>query len=245
MHYNTGSELNKGLPIPLYYQLKESLKKRIVSKEWKPGTKIPTESEICEMYDVSRVTVRKALEELQLDGYLDKKQGKGTFVRDTAIEQKLSKFYSFSEELNKRGLKEQTRIIKFEPVHPADFIAEALQIHTSLTTYCISRVRLVGEEPYAFEKSYIPTHLAKGLTEQMIAEKGLYNSLAFLGVQVDSATEKFRAINLDTDTAQLLGVQPHEAAISMIRVAYSGTKRVEYCDSAIVGDFFSYTVELK
>lgn len=237
--------VDKNLPMPLYFQLKESLRRRIVSKEWKPGAKIPTEAEICQLYNVSRITARKALEELQQDGYLDKKQGKGTFVRDNAIEQKLSKFYSFSEELKKRGLHESTKIIRFEAFVPEEKIAATLGLGQFQKTYCVSRIRLVDGNCYAFEQSYIPLHLAENLTQQMVSAGGLYRSLAALGVSVNAATESFRAINLDAATAGILGVQVGEAAISLLRIAYSGAEVVEYCNSIVIGDFFSYTVELK
>ena len=79
----------------------------------------------------------------------------------------------------------------------------------------------------------------------MVAGRGLYASLASLGITVDSAVEKLRAINLDAETAGLLAVRVDEAAIYLIRTAFCGPTTVEYCISTVVGNFFSYTVELK
>lgn len=245
MEYAEAAELNKNLPVPLYFQLKESLRKRIATRQWKPGRQIPTEAEICQMYAISRITVRKALQDLQDEGYLEKKQGIGTFVKTNTIEQKLSKFYSFSEELKKSGRMEKVTVYGFETVPADDEVAAGLHIMPGQSVYRIRRIRSVEGTPYAYEISYIPHQLADGLTADMVSGKGLYTSLASLGVTVDSAVEKLRAINLEEGTAELLGVRVDEAAILLIRTAFCGPTTVEYCVSTVVGDFFSYTVELK
>lgn len=245
MVHDVVPDINKDLPVPLYFQLKEALRKRIAAKEWKPGRRIPTEAELCEMYNVSRITARKALEELQNEGYLEKKQGKGTFVKNTIIEQKLGKLYSFSEELKKSGVQEITRMIEFEVVAADEEVATGLHIGLGEPVFKISRLRLADETPYAYEISYIPHRLAEGLTEQMVSGGGLYRSLGTLGISVDSAVEKLRAINLEQETAWLLETRADAAAIYLIRTAGCGPVTVEYCVSTVVGDFFSYTVELK
>ncbi len=237
--------VDKHLPVPLYFQLKESLRKRIAAREWKPGKKIPTEAEICQMYDVSRITVRKALDELQQEGYLEKRQGKGTFVTSRSIEQKLSKFYSFSEELKSRGLTEKAVGVSFCEMDATAALAEALHVEPHSRLYEIRRIRMVDDTPYAFEISYIPVHLAPGLTEEMVGSRGLYRSLAYLGNSVDNAVEKIRAVNLDKTVAGLLGVRAGEAGIYLVRTAASGSTIVEYCTCTVLGDFFCYTVELK
>ncbi|MEG1012021.1 MAG: GntR family transcriptional regulator [Ruthenibacterium sp.] len=238
-------QINKDLPIPLYFQLKEVLRNRIIAQEWKPGKKIPTEAEICDIYSVSRITARKALDELRLDGYLEKKQGKGTFVRNNGIEQKLSKFYSFSEELKSRGLAEHANILQFKTVKATATVAEKLRLAPEENVFCLKRIRFVDDVPYAYEISYLPIRYLEPLTAEMIGSAGLYRSMASLGTSVDNATETMRAINLDAKVAGFLGAKTADAAIYLVRTAYSGQTPVEYCTSTIKGDFFSYTVELK
>src|SRR5665647_3212360 len=97
--------LNVKLPTTLYFQLKEQLMSRIAMKEWNPGDKIPNEHALCHEYGVSRITVRQALTDLEREGYIIRKQGKGTFVTFPRIEQNLTSFYSFSDEFKKRGFK--------------------------------------------------------------------------------------------------------------------------------------------
>ncbi|MEG0305549.1 MAG: GntR family transcriptional regulator, partial [Oscillospiraceae bacterium] len=185
--------INKKIPVALYYQLKESIYKKIISQEWKPGSKIPTESAICAACGVSRITVRKALEELQNEGYLRKVQGRGTFIEKKAIEQKLSKFYSFSEELKQKGLQEHAELISFACIPAENGLEKHLNLEPGTFVYCIERVRYIGDEAYAIEKSYIPQEYAQALNGEMVRENGLYKSLNSCGIFLNSATEQFSA----------------------------------------------------
>ena len=229
---------------PKYVQIKDSIKHRILSKELPAGYRIPTESELCDIYGVSRITVRKALEELQGEGYFNKVQGKGTFVSKGLMTQRLSKFYSFSEELKKRGLKEYASVLKLSTVEADEHSAEKLQILPGEKLWRIYRLRCTDEMPYAIETSYTPLSLTPGLTKELVNKNGLYKTMASFGVNVDSASEHFMAVNLRKDQAKLLDVREDAAAIRLVRVAYSGSQAVEYCISIVRGDFFNYSVEL-
>ena len=237
--------INKDLPVALYYQLKENIRKKILAKEWKVGNKIPTELEICKACGVSRITVRKALEELQNEGYLYKIQGRGTFVRKNSIEQKLSKFYSFSEELKQKGLKERAELIAFERMSADEDLAKYLQVESGTPVYRIERVRYIDAEAYAVEQSYIPEDCAPELTGEMVQANGLYRSLHSFGTYPDGAVEQFSAKNLTAAEAAMLGAKEGEAAIELRRTTYSDIHVVEYCSSVVKGDVFSYTVELR
>lgn len=229
---------------PKYIHIKEEIQRKILSKEWPDGSQIPVEAEFCEIYGVSRITVRKALEELQAAGYLEKLQGKGTFVRCKPVEQRLYKFYSFGDELRKKGHQETAELLGFSRMRADGKIAAELGIQDGETVWCITRLRKIETGPYAIEQSYIPSRLVPDLSPEHINANGLYRSLAELGVQVDSARETFRAINLNKDQSKWLGVRIDSAAISLTRTAYSGSLIAEYCVSVVRGDFFSYSVEL-
>lgn len=230
---------------PKYVQIKEAIRKKIVSKEWADGCRIPVEAEFCEMYGVSRITIRKALEELQNEGYLVKIQGKGTYVQNQTHEQHLSKFYSFREELNKRGMEEEAVVLEVSIVDAAEEIASKLEIEPGQSVFRIHRVRRTEHGPYAIETSYIPYYLCKTITKQKIQEDGLYRTLANSGLTVDSAKETFKAINVNKEQSNLLDVRIDAAAIALTRKAYSGPYVVEYCVCVVRGDFFRFSVELK
>ena len=229
---------------PKYVQIKEDIRRKILSKEWVDGCRIPVEAEFCEMYGVSRITVRKALSELQAEGYLVKIQGKGTYVRRQMHDQHLSKFYSFNEELSKRGVKEKAEVLELSVVAASGEIAAQLEIEEGASVIRIYRIRSTEHCPYAIETSYIPSSLSVTMTEQIINENGLYRTLAQNGVIVDSARESFMAINVNKEQSILLDVRINAAAIALTRTAYSGTQAVEYCICVVRGDFFRFSVEL-
>jgi GntR family transcriptional regulator len=238
-------EINKSLPIVLYQQLKDSLLRKIISDEWRPGSRIPSESEICELYGVSRMTVRQAVNELARDGYLEKKQGKGTFVLKKTIEQKLSKFYSFSEHLAIIGKTESSKLLSFSLIEADPSISSELRVANGVGVFKIVRARYVDDTPYAYECSYITERFAPGLTGEMIEANGLYKTLNSFGVYMSSATERFKAVNTTNEISNILQVKRNDAAISLDRITYCGFDVVEFCQSVIRGDTFSYVVELR
>src|SRR5690606_31151647 len=138
---------------------------------------------------VSRITVRQALRELENDGYLYRKQGKGTFVAAPQIEQRLSKFYSFSEELRKMGRTPSTQILDFKLKTVDDFLTEHLQITKDDSVFEITRLRLADQEPFAYETSFIPYQICPQLTQEKVAAHGLYKAMALEGITPNKASE--------------------------------------------------------
>jgi GntR family transcriptional regulator len=202
--------------------------------------------QLCKIYDVSRITVRKAVEDLVLGGYLVRQRGKGTYIRVEHIENKLSKFYSFSESLRAMGINEVAEVLAFEEVAASTKIAKELQLFPpNINVYKITRLRSVNDVPYAVEASYIPTALFKSMTAQAVSEKGLYNSMRALGVAPIRAKETFHAATMSGLEARLLQQDISTPVMHIDRVTYNGSKVVEFCHSTIRGDFFTYSVELE
>ena len=102
------SKLNSDASKPLYEQLMQKIKNSISNGELQVGTRIPAEQEMCSSYGVSRITVRKAITELEKQGILEKKQGKGTFVTVPAIRRKLHEVNSFHDTCRMNGKKPST-----------------------------------------------------------------------------------------------------------------------------------------
>lgn len=237
--------IRKDVPIALYYQLKEEIRRKILSNEWKEGSKLPSEKDICEIFGVSRTTVRKAVDELEAEGYLVKRQGRGTFVKQKSIAQKLHKFYSFSEELKGLGIKETAKMVIFKEIIPEISIKKALQLSAEERVFWIKRVRYMDEKAYTVENSYIPVKYVPGMTQELVETNGLYKTLNLFQVYPERATENFSAVNLSHEDACAMKLKAGEAAIYLTRTTYSGVNIIEYCHSVVRGDVFQYTVELK
>lgn len=238
--------LDERSPVSLYYQLKEILIKKIKDGEWPVNTKIPTERELCEMFKVSRITVRQALDEMENEGFLYRKQGKGTFVTTPKLEQRLNNFYSFSEEIKKMGSRPDAKVLSFEVIECSGAVCQNLELNKGAKVYAIKRLRLADDEPFTLEISYIPYEMAVGMKKEEVEENGLYNTLKnTFGIFPDEAIETFEAVQVPADDALHLKVKKNTAALKLERVTRAQGRVVEYCVSMIRGDRYKYQVFLK
>lgn len=214
-------------PVTKYYQLKDILVKNIQDGKWPPQSRMSSENELCEAYNVSRVTVRKAIDLLVQEGYVYTIKGKGTYVKGKYIEQPLTHFYSFREDLRSRGVSTYSTMRHFDIV-PADArLAADLNIRQDDNVFCIERIFFAGEQPYAREFSYIPCAICPELHAQQVQSLGLYNSLKKYNIIPTRANEKLKAILLDQETAGMLDQRQNDAAIYLTRITYHNNVVIE------------------
>lgn len=241
------NRLDENSPVSLYYQLKEVLLAKITNRDWKPEEKIPTEHELASTYNVSRITVRQALAELEKNGYLTRKQGKGTYVSVPKIEQNLASFYSFSEEFRKRGLKPSSRVLEFQLVVADAEMAERLKLQgAGEQVYYIKRLRFADESVVALESTYLPAKFFQGLTDVEIEEKALYDIMRDKYSVIPSSAEEFiGAANLSEKEAVYFQQKKGLAVLDLERFAYSVQGCIEYTHSFVRGDIFRFSIRLK
>ncbi|MDR0876784.1 MAG: GntR family transcriptional regulator [Treponema sp.] len=161
------------------------------------------------------------------------------------FEQKLSKFYSFSEALKKKGKNEHVKMLSFDIVKLEAAAAGHFGLDENARFYKITRLRMVDDTAYTVETSLIPHELCPHLTEKNIIEKGLYNSMADDDVVPKRIVEKFRAAAIKPYEAKYMDLKAGTPAIHLERTTYDSSKIIEYCVSIVRGDFFTYTVEMK
>lgn len=162
-------KIDKNSKIPLYIQLADIFIEDI-EKNMHENDKLDTEREISKQYSLSRVTVRQALDYLQKNGYIYKIQGKGNFVAERTMEQNLTKFYSFSEDMRKKGKVPTTEILTFEIVELDEKIASKLKLRENDLVYKIARIRLADGVPMIYEISYLPYNRFEDLNKKMLEE---------------------------------------------------------------------------
>lgn len=137
---------------PLYQQIKEKLRESILKDELKPGEKIQTEQELIAGYNVSRITVRNAIAALVDEGYLIKKQGKGTFVNNRKrMEREIITFLSFTQACRAKGVRASSLMIRREVLEPTAEDRVELELSDNDRVICIQRVRYGDEEPIMIE----------------------------------------------------------------------------------------------
>lgn len=232
---------------PLYFRLFEEIKLKIKNGTFKKGDKIPSERSLCDMYNLSRITVRSAIDELVKQGFLVKVQGKGTFILSKSINQNLSNVYSFSNEMKKQEKITSTKIIKKEVLIPNINILYNLGLNKNDKVIYIERIRNEKNNVLMIEKTYFPFENFKFLLEYDFSKKGLYKTLEEdFNININRAIETFKACELTEYEMELLKPKNNKTFGLLV-------KRTSYCDEKIIcystivskGDSFEFTVQLK
>ncbi|MFD0958497.1 GntR family transcriptional regulator [Paenibacillus chungangensis] len=238
--------LDDTLPVTLQYQLRMKLMEKIEGKIWSPGTQIPSERELCNEYGVSRMTVREVLKELVQDGYLVRKQGKGTFVTMREFKHELTSSYSLSEELEREGVNSDFKMISFDTCVAPEFLQEKLGLGGMDIVYMITRLRYIGDEPVSWERVYVPYGLMTGATIEQLDAEGLYATIYHCsGIVAEEAEVDVGAINCSAEIATILQIKKYSAVLHSLRWTLSGKRYIDFCEMYIVSDKYKYKYQQK
>ncbi|MEW8955780.1 GntR family transcriptional regulator [Clostridium sp.] len=219
--------IDKSSPIPVYYQLKEDIKKKISQGVWKVGKCIDSERELSEGYGVSRMTIRQALGELVHEGILVKEKGKGTFVCEPKVKQK--DMMSFSEIVNKLGMNLRTEIISFETINTPEHMEDIFPFEH---VYKINRMRIVDNEKVANEIVYIPCDYCGYIDEDML-KGSLFNMLKNFGYSIQYAESSIEAIIMNNELKKLFNVDDPVPLIKNISKNRDINDKVIFIEEAI------------
>jgi GntR family transcriptional regulator len=238
--------INKHSPLPIYYQLEQGIKELIEKAQLKPGEMIPSERELAETYEISRMTVRQAINNLVNDGYLVRKRGKGTFVAAKKIEQPLKGLTSFTEDMQARGMEPGTKVLDFQIIQANKSLAEQLQIREGEDVYEIQRVRLADHLPMALETSYLPCHLVIGLTREIVSGS-IYKFIENkLGMKIKSAVQVLEASIARKVEAKVLQIKEGAPVLLIQRNSYlENGQPLELVKSIYRGDRYKFTIEME
>ncbi|TMN21495.1 GntR family transcriptional regulator [Lentibacillus cibarius] len=231
--------------VPLYLQLMEELIKKIDNREFQVNEKLPSERELCDLYDMSRITVRQTLQELEREGYIYKAHGKGTFVASQSYHQNLINLYSFTEEMKSLGKRPVTKVLSFREIEIEERIATKMNLEPLDEVFQVVRLRIADNVPLMYETSYLPKKNFPKLTEQDLKERPMYDVFnEDYQIVVTKATERFSATNVRKEEAKQLQMEENQPAMLVKRYAYYNHNLIEYTVSVARGDKFDYTVEL-
>jgi GntR family transcriptional regulator len=158
---------------PLYYQLAEKLKV-LIDHSLTPGAAIPSENDLMARYNVSRNTVRQAIDQLAKQGWVTRIQGKGTYVASERRRYLLHKLVSFTEDMHRRGLQPDTRLLGLKKIVPLLKISHALKLEPTEEVFEVQRLRLADDEPMAISTSYIPCKLLPNITDEQMSGSSLF-----------------------------------------------------------------------
>jgi GntR family transcriptional regulator len=207
---------------PLHVQLAERLRQRIISGQYQPGDRLSPEKELVDQFGLSRVTVRNGLALLAREGWILKRQGLGTFVRNP-IEQNLTVMQTVSEVTHAKGIITDTRLLSFGLVIPPKHVAKALGRPANQKLLCIEKLHADDVSPIALTRALLPTDVQPE-AEVMRLQPSIPMIVVWerrLGVRVKGAQHHFRAEPADTETARVLDLDVGAPVLVLDRILYA------------------------
>jgi GntR family transcriptional regulator len=201
--------LDRTSPLPLYHQLKQALLARLREEEFGPGMPLPTELELIDQYKVSRITVRRAMAELERSGQIYRVSGKGTFVKEAPLfSPELTRLTSFTEDMREQALDVSSKLLDLRQDRASEVVAEKLDLKLGAPIWFVGRLRLSDQYPLALNLSYLRLPPSFSLSAQELEQTGsLWALLEKKGIVLRSARRTIQAIPADFVYAAKLQVE--------------------------------------
>lgn len=240
---------NRQVRQPLYLQLADELREGIAAKKWQPGDLLPSETQLCRDYGVSRGTVVRALETLLREGLAQRRQGVGTFVNRPALHRRPGFLLGFSETVLKQGRLPSQRLLEMHRFTRS----HALQYGCDEPAVMLHRVMLVDDIPWAIHRCLVPQSVADnvpalgndGYLERQALHFSLYRSLNDAGYVIDHAEEQVQARLASADEAKLLEIELPAAVILVHRKSFDPNGRLlELIEAIYLGESYTYAARL-
>jgi GntR family transcriptional regulator len=232
--------------IPRYLWVYNSLKAEIEAEDVKVGDYLAPEPELQKRFQVSRTTVRKAVEMLGQQGFVYIRQGKGTQVLDFKATQKLGFVTSFSETLREKGFTVTQADITMDYVPAPRRIAADLKVEPGTRVVKIERTTMANAAPIALMTNYLPPELVPDIEKRIAGMRSLYSFLeSEYNLMLDAATDFITARRASPEEAAKLQVPEGSPLLMVRRITYSGGRPIEAALLLIVADKYEYCVPLK
>lgn len=226
---------------PIYMIIESDIKKRIYSGQLKSGDMIPSENDLKDVYGVSRMTVRQALNNLVNEGFLYRHKGKGTFVSSMKIEKSIHGVRSFTEEMESFGRKVSSKIINFSLIKADVEIAEKLFLEENEEVYHIERIRYADNMPVLFENLFIPYCLFKNITKDILKGSFYDYMEKELKLKISHSMQSIEAKAADSRVSQNLNIEKNAPVLFIIRNTFLNNGRpFEYVKSYYKADSYKF-----
>lgn len=237
--YNSG--------VPLYYQIATILREKILSGELSPGDVIPGEETLSLEYEVSRITIRKALADLVTEGFIIRKRGQGTIVREELSYIKPTRFDGSIEALIEQAKSTKVKLLKFESIFPKEDLSKKLCLNKGDMVTKIYKVRYLNDKPFSIIQNYLPQSIGNKINSDDLSEEPLLLILEKkLGIIPNDAIQSVEATVADPEKAKLLDVRVGAPLLMVSRTVYDYEARpIEYILALYRADRYFYSVHLK
>lgn len=239
-------KIDKSLSIPAYQQIYKQIKEQIENGNLHTGDEIPSEKEMIENFEVSQITVRRALMDLTNDGYLKKRRGAATIVAFQKTKRDLTNFLSFGGSARVKGDHPGSIILKFATIEANFHVSQMLKIEPGTKVYYLRRLRLLNGRVVGLNDTFVSTRLGIKLSEdEFNSETSLYDLLESKGIKLGSADETMEARMADSTIKRDLFLEDNQPVIYKERVTYDENgNTVEFSQNTYNGEIYKYYVHI-
>ncbi|SDT14948.1 transcriptional regulator, GntR family [Halopseudomonas xinjiangensis] len=228
-------------PLPLYVQIRDSLRRKILEGSYAIHERLPSENEMMVAFGVSRITIRQALRDLHNEGLVFSAQGKGTYVSKPKAVQNVQRLQGFGEAMAAQGYEATARLLSIRECKPAKAVAAALHTHSGEDVVEVKRVRYLNREAVCLESSYFPLDIGRPLFSRDLSGDIFPLLENLFGIPLGHAEIGLDATLADDETQDLLGLKVGEAILRVERLTHNRSGRpIDFEYLCYRGDSFKY-----
>ena len=240
-------DLSPHSPVPLYSQVRELLRERILGGHYKPHDQMPSENDMVHAFGVSRITVRQALADLQRQGLIFKIHGKGTFVAKSKAVQSLARLEGFGEAMSVSGHQTFSRVTGHRVLRAGALVAARLDLSERDEVMEIRRVRFLDKEPISVDVTYVPVAIGRRLVTEDLQSRDIFLILENdYGYSLEHAELNIEAIVADHELAAALGIEQGAPVLRIERLTYTAGRRpIDFEFLYYRGDAFLYRLKIE
>lgn len=237
--------VDAGLPTPLYHQIYLLLRDRIRTGRLARNALLPGEQELTKLFNVSRITVKRALNELAADGLISRHRGRGSIVTAAPIMPVVrGSFFSLIESLKQMGLETEVKLIEAIDIEAGPSVGQLLEIPADAHVQRAIRLRSLNGEPFSYLLTYIPEAIASLYTPKDMAEAPLLALLERVGAEVSEAEQWISAVSAEPTIAAALDVPTSSPLLKIERIMRDKSGRpVQLVYAHYRSDRFQYHVK--
>ncbi|CAM3095632.1 GntR family transcriptional regulator [Leuconostoc rapi] len=227
---------------PRYIQIHNQIKARIEAGEWVAQKRLPAERELSETFNVSRMTLRQAIQTLVDEGLLERKVGSGTYVAEKKVSERALGMTSFTELMAATGRVAKTKTMSYKLTSPSASETMRLQLADGEEVLVMERLRMGDNEPILLERTTLPASLIATFSRRDLTES-LYVTLEKAGIQPGRAEQTISATLANERLSELLQIKRGDAILNVRQVSFDQNERpFEYVRSYYVGERFEFTL---
>lgn len=229
--------------LPAYIKIHDAIKKDIDEGVWLIGDRLPSERDLADHFEVSRMTLRQAVTLLVEEGILERRVGSGTYVSSHRVRDKMRGTTSFTEIVHSQGKTPSSKLISYQRQLASDTEIKELQLEPSDYVIRMERIRYADNIPLVFEVASIPEKFIKDMKRDEITEH-FFKTLVSHGFEIGKSRQTIYAKTASERVASYLSVSRGHAILALTQVSYfSNGNPFEYVRSQYVGDRFEFYLE--